>query len=184
MDYPAINVIFDDRHNNDYGRLLGEFIQQGIAKYKFWDCVVDKDSVVASINRSHKNIVARAKGQGHKKCVIAEQDLEFTCPTAWQYFLKNEPKEYDLYLWGSYILPLTNHRVCGFQLYIISEKFYDTFLSIPENVHIDTYMDELKGDYKFCYPFPALQRVGFSANNRAVVDYNKILEPKDIYNGA
>ena len=179
----VLNVVYDNRHPEDYGRLLGEFIQQGITSYKFWDCIVDKDSVVKSINLSHKMIVKDAKENNYPFALVAEQDLTFTCPTSWEYFLKNKPEKYSLYLWGSYIVPISNNKVCGLQLYFIDSSFYDAFLSAPDNVHIDTYMDELKGDYHYCYPFPALQRAGFSANNKAVVDYNKILEPKDIYKG-
>lgn len=178
-----LNIIYDNRHPEDYGRLLGEFIQQGIYNFKFWDCISDKDSVVRSINLSHKMIVKNAKDNSNRFALIAEQDVTFSAPDAWQYFLKNEPESYDLYLWGSYIPPISNNKVCGFQLYIIHEKFYDKFLEIPDDVHIDTYMDELKGDYKFCYPFPALQRPGFSSNNMAHVNYNEILEEKDIYRG-
>ena len=47
----------------------------------------------------------------------------------------------------------------------------------------NSFKPDMGGDFKFCYPFPALQRPGFSANNKAIVDYNKILEPKDIYKG-
>lgn len=181
----TINVILDNRHTpEDYPRLIGEFIKQGIVKYRFWDGVILKDSVVASINASHKKIVKWAKENKKKVVVIAEQDLYFTSPNAWQYFLDNMPKGFDLYLWGSYVIPISNNVICGFQLYVVSEKFYDEFLNVPDNEHIDTAMNDIKGDYHFCYPFPALQRPGFSANNPGgVVNYNAILKPEDIYNG-
>ena len=126
-------------------------------------------------------IVQKAKENGDKECCIAEQDLTFTCSTAWEYFLKNKPKEFDLYLAATYIPPISNNKVCGFHLFFIDSSFYEKFISAPDDVHIDTYMDDLKGDYHFCYPFPALQRSGFSANNKAVVDYNKVLKKEDIY---
>jgi hypothetical protein len=66
---------------------------------------------------------------------------------------------------------------------MVHEKFYEKFLSVPDDVHIDTSMDELKGNYVFCYPFAALQRAGFSANNRTVVNYNPILKNEDVYGG-
>jgi hypothetical protein len=180
---PCLNIVFDDRQPDDYGRLLGEFIEQEITKYIFHPCIVDKDSVVKSINLSHKMIVQKAKDNGYDMCLIAEQDVTFTHPTSWKYFIDSIPESFDIFLWGSYIVPLSNNRVCGFHLYAIHANFYDVFLASPDNVHIDTYMDELGGDYKFCEKAPALQRAGFSANNRAFVDYNKILEEKDIYRG-
>jgi hypothetical protein len=177
----CINIIYDSRHSDDYERLLNEFSEQGITDFKFWDAVVLTDSIVNSIAASHKMIVQYAKDNGIKEICIAEQDLTFTCKTSWQYFMDCKPDEFDLYLWGSYVIPISNNIVCGFQLYIIKEKFYDKFLSTPKDNHIDTVMGTLKGDYKFCYPFPALQRSGFSANNREIVNYNSILKDEDIY---
>jgi len=178
-----INIIFDDRFGDDRQRLLKEFYEQGIDDFIFHPATVLKDCVVDSIAESHKAIVRQAKEEGLPEVIVAEQDISFTCPTAWHYFMSNKPKEFDLWLWGSYIIPLSNNQVCGFQLYIVAEKFYDAFLSVPKNQHIDTYMNELKGDYKYCYPFPALQRSGFSANNKCEVNYNSILSEQDIYKG-
>jgi len=182
-----VNVIFDDRHTpDDYGRLLGEFIEQGITNFKFWSAIVLSHSVVDSIAASHKMIVQDAKDRGIKECIVLEQDAAFTSPNAWKYFLDNKPDKFDLYLWGSHIVPVSNNCVCGFQCYIISEQFYDRFLSTPKNNHIDTYMDTLKGDYHYCYPFPCLQRPGFSANNPGEpVNYTAGcgIQEKDIYRG-
>jgi len=87
------------------------------------------------------------------------------------------------YLACTYITPVSLKKVVGFHLYIIHQKFYDKFLNVAPNVHIDTAMDDLDGDYHFCYPFPAIQRAGFSANNMAVVNYNSVLKDEDIYGG-
>lgn len=175
-----INVIYDNRWSNDHERLIKEFEIQKV-DFKFWDAVRLTESVVKSINASHKMIVRWAKENNQSECIIAEQDLMFTSPYSWEYFMEQKPNEFDIYLWGSYIIPLSNNCICGFHLYIIHSKFYDQFLSVPDDVHIDVEMDKLKGDYKFCHPFPALQRVGFSANNCAVCDYNKQLPPEYIY---
>lgn len=180
LEHPKINIIYDNRHSERYDLLLNQFAEQGITDFKFWHCLIYND-VVESINASHKMIVKYAKDIGLKEICIAEDDLMFSCKGAWDYFLKNKPKEFDLYLAATYIPPITNNKVCGFHLYIISEKFYDAFLGVDKKIHIDTAMDDLKGDYHFCYPFPALQKSGFSANNKSVVDYNKVLKKEDIY---
>ena len=177
----TIHIIYDDRQSEDYGRLLGEFIEQGIDHYRFWNCIINSKSVVESINASHKTIVNWAKDHNKPYCIIAEQDVKFTSPTAWKYFLDNTPKTFDLYLSCTYARPFEDKNICGFHLYIVHQKFYDEFLSIPNDVHIDTYISSLKKDYHFCYPFPALQREGFSANNHAIVNYNTLLNPEDIY---
>lgn len=161
-----INVIYDNRHTpSDYERLLGEFIRQGITAYKFWDAIVLKDSVVKSINASHKMIVRWAKENNLSEVTIAEQDVFFTANNAWQHYLKNKPKQYDVYVSATYIMPVSHNKLTGFQLYTVSQKFYDKFLSVPDNEHIDNAICDLRGDYKICYPFAALQRPGFSANN-------------------
>jgi hypothetical protein len=179
MDKPTLNVILDERRIEKYDPLISELRRQKI-KYEIWPCIL-RPNVVSSINASHKMIVRDAKEKGLKECFVGEDDLMFPAADGWQYFLKNKPTSYDLYLACTYVVPISNNRVCGFHLYAISDKFYDQFLSIPDDVHIDTYMDELKGDYHFCYPFPALQRPGFSSNNMAISNYNAVLKPEDIY---
>lgn len=148
--------------------------------FQIWECVM-LSNVVASINASHKMIVRDAKEKGIEEVAIAEDDLWFPAKDGWEYFLKNKPKEYDLYLSGTYIVTKPLEQICGFHLYIVHSKFYDKFLSMPDEEHIDTAANDLKGDYKFCFPFAALQRAGFSANNSSVVNYNSILKEEDVY---
>jgi len=183
LEYPCLNIIHDSRMSDRLEPLLTEFAEQGITDYKLWNPIEDKNSVIRSINLSHKQIVQDAKDKGLNQVCIGEDDLYFSAPKGWEWFLKNKPDSFEMYFWGSYIVPLTNKKVVGFQLYIIDNSFFDRFLGIPENVHIDTYMDELKGDYKFCYPFSALQRSCWSANNKAICNYNSALRPEDIWKG-
>lgn len=179
LEYPCLNIIHDNRLFNRLEPLVEEMHRQGI-NYKIWDAVECKDSVIKSINLSHKQIVQYAKDNGLKEIAIGEDDLFFPAPNGWQFFLRNKPEKYDLYL-GCTFMPLHAKSVCGFHLYCIHEQYYDKFLSIPDNVHIDTAQDELKGHFEFCYPYPALQRPMWSANNRAEVNYNAVLNKEDIY---
>lgn len=181
----TIHIIIDYRQSiYDYERLLGEFIQQSvIPKYRFWSCVIDKDSVVRSINLSHKMIVRWAKENNKPYIFIAEQDLEFSHSTSWEYFLKNKPQEYGLYLSSTYVKDLDRDIICGFHLYCVHQNVYDAFLSIPENEHIDTAANDLKCNVVICKPFVALQRAGYSSNNKSEVNYNSVLLPEDIYRG-
>lgn len=185
-----INVIFDNRHTaEDYSRLIGEFTEQGISNYKFWDAIVLPDSVVKSINLSHKMIVQWAKDNNLPFVIIGEQDLYFTAQGAWDYYIKNMPNQYDIYLGATYLIdsqylwkePLIKVKEwVGSHLISISERYYETFLSVPDDQHIDT-IHKGMGDFYVCFPFVGLQRSGFSVNNKCVVDYNPIIEKKFIY---
>jgi hypothetical protein len=177
-----LNIIYDNRRPEKYEPLIDGLIEQGITDYKIWDCVM-LPSVVDSIAESHKMIIRDAMEQGLDRCLVAEDDLMFSCKGAWDYYLNNMPKEFDLYLGCTYVLPISNNVVCGFHLYCVDKGYFQVLLDVPRSQHIDTYMNELKGDYKFCYPFPALQRSGFSANNRIEVNYNSLLKDEDIYKG-
>lgn len=175
-----LNVIYDNRRIERFEPLINEMIEQGI-DFKLWNAVEDKRSVIRSINLSHKQIVQYAKIKGLKEVCIGEDDLMFTGKGAWEYFLNNKPEVYDIYLACTYIPPISNNAICGFHLYFVHESFYDSFLSIPEDQHIDTAANELNGNFKFCYPFPCLQRSCWSANNKAITNYNSVLKPEDIW---
>jgi hypothetical protein len=69
----------------------------------------------------------------------------------------------------------------GLHCYIIAQRYYDTFLATDPAVHIDT--AQQKGLFKVCYPMAAIQRPGWSWNNKEIVNYNTNLNPKDVYGG-
>ena len=183
-----VNIIHDNRRIEKYGHLLDELIQQGITNYRIWDIVL-MPNVVESINASHKQIIKWAKDNKQKEVCIFEEDVMFSYPNGWQYFLKNKPENFDVYIAGSY---LTDNRYnweyplvkvnswVGSHCIIVAEKYYDTLLSLSNTDHIDTANEGL-GDFYVCFPFPCLQRPGFSANNMAVVDYNAALPNEYIY---
>jgi hypothetical protein len=160
---------------------MAELAKQGIKDFKVWQAVVLRESVIKSINASHKMLVRAARDLEWPYVIIAEDDLMFTDEGAWQYYLDMMPRKFDLYLGCTYVKPFSPVKVTGFHLYTVHEKFYARFLSAPDDVHIDTFMDELNGDYRLCYPFPALQRAGFSSNNSGYADYNTVLTKDDLY---
>lgn len=176
-----LHILHDSRSFERYSPLIEEMHRQGI-DYQLWDIVECQASVIKSINLSHKRIVQYAKDNKLPEICIGEDDVYFPSPKGWMYFIMNKPKEFDLYL-SSTFAPKGSGLVCGLHCYVISEKFYDKFLAAPENEHIDTAMDSLGGDYKFCYPYAALQREGiWSANNKSKVNYTALIKNKeDIY---
>jgi len=180
MGTPRLNIIFDARRAEKYDPLIYELNRQGITDYEIFPCIMLPE-VVPSINASHKMIVREAKKNGLPEVAIAEDDLMFPAEDGWDYFLRNKPEKYDLYLAGTYCLPVTNKIITGFHLYMVHSDFYDTFLSAKDNAHIDTEFNNIEGDYHFCYPFAALQRPGWSNNCRRQVNYNGYLKPNDVY---
>jgi hypothetical protein len=176
-----LHLIHDTRRIERFEPLINELFVQDI-KFQLWN-PVEAPTVVESINKSHKAIVRWAKEMGLERVAIGEDDIFFPAKDGWRFFLNLMPDDFDIYLASTYTPPITNKIICGFHLYVIDQKFYDKFLSVPDNVHIDTAISDMGGDFKFCYPFAALQRKGFSANNMAVVDYNGVLNESDIYRG-
>lgn len=160
---------------------------------KIWTGAHLSNDVVKSINLSHKQIVAFAKQHLLPEVCIMEEDVMFLGRDAWQYYLNNIPASFDLYLGGCYGLnqsaykriaecigPTEIHNFAGLHCYIISENYYDAFLSFPDDRHIDDQAG--LGRFYVCSPFIALQHPGWSANNRDKVNYN-IKIPKECLYG-
>lgn len=181
-----LHIIYDDRRFERLDLLKGEMLNQGIVDYELIPCI-PRPKVVESINESHRAIVQMAKDKGLTRVIIGEDDLQFSCVGAWEWFLFNEPPLYDIYAGGNYMAferpknkgAFRVSDIVGFHLYMVHSRYYDTFLSTNPTQHIDTAQ---KSPLMYvCYPFPALQREGYSANNGAKVNYNTILQPEDIY---
>jgi len=183
-----IYILYDNRRSEYFPLIQEEMDRQKITEYTLFP-PVPRETVVSSINVSQKSIIQKAKDEGLERVIIMEQDIWFPSKDGWEYFVKNEPKEYDIYLGGNYLpdnrieykVPLTKiNSYVGHHCIMVHNRYYDRFLETPEDKHIDT-AQEGRGEFYLCYPMPALQRAGFSSNNMAQVDYNKILEPIHIY---
>ena len=176
--------------------LYNELDRQGIDA-KIWQGIHDSNSVVRGIGLSHKQIVQFAKDHNLPQICIMEEDVWFPANDGWQYFQQNIPDNFDLYLGGAYGLNFTAHNTirnnpgavainnfAGLHCYIISESYYDKFLSLPENKHIDDQPG--LGRFFVCAPFAALQYPGWSSNAQRMVDYNcdrRMLPIESIYYG-
>lgn len=142
-----LNIIHDNRFFERFGLLMYELERQGITDFKIWDAIIDRKTVVESINASHKMIVRWAKENNLKEVLIAEDDLMFPNQNGFKYFMDNKPEKYDVYIGGSYLIDnrikyeKPNVKVpewAGNQLVMISERYYDTFLNLPDETHIDS----------------------------------------------
>lgn len=180
MESVTVNILYDNRRIEKWQPLVDELARQGITDYKVWEPVEDTKNVVRSINLSHKRIIEEAAKRREPECIVWEDDCFFPAADGWQYFLNKKPKEFKLYTACNYL-----HRghpkglgLIGFHCYIMHESFYLDFLLKPDNVHIDTAITE---SVDICYPYAALQRPGFSANNMQQVNYNSNFQKEDVY---
>lgn len=188
----VLNIIHDDRVFNRLPPLLEQCEKYGI-KYKVWDACLDKKTVLECITESFRRIIQEVKDNGLREVFIAEDDLMFPSDGSWDYFLKNKPDVYDVYIGGSYLIdnrwkyepPIVKvNSWVGNHLIVVNKSYYDRWLSSKPDGHIDT-EQEGKGDFYVCFPYAALQRPSMSANNRTFVNYNAMLEtiPEYIYKG-
>lgn len=154
---------------------------------KFWEGVVDKRGGFYGINQSFKNIVAWAKEQKLKYVFIGEDDLTFSSPGAWQYFLDNMPEEFDIYSGGIYSGHVENGRILtgysGNTLIVVHENFYDTFLAIRPDNHLDRELGMMahKKNFRIVEPFVVYQIQGYSDNHRRETKHESYLEKMKLF---
>jgi len=116
--------------------------------------------------------------------LIAEDDIKFTARKAFEFFIKNEPKEFDLYLGGITCGSINPDNsvtdFAGTHLYKINQNFYSTFLSLPEKEDIDRSLAN-KGKFIVCNPFVAIQQNGFSDNQKRYQNYDLYLQNRQLF---
>lgn len=175
-----LNIIVGKRKQR-LPKLLETLNSQGITDYELWDGIY-LPSVKAGINAAHKQIVEYAKLAEWPEVCIAEDDIEFTSPKSWEYFIQQKPKYFDLWLGMVYLgQPDSDGLVdifTGMTLYVVRKEFYDTFLSVDPNEHIDRALGGL-GVYKVCHPFVCKQYNGFSANTGKHENYDQLLKNRE-----
>lgn len=151
-----------------------EMQEQGI-EYQVWDAILDEVNPFVGCSQSHKMIVRDAKERGAKMVAIAEDDITFFAPGAYDYFINNTPGIFDLYLGTTYsAVQYPDGKIKDFFdsliLYMVHERFYDKFLSMPEVSHLDRELSRITNDnvYRICQPIVCAQVDGYSFNARYV----------------
>lgn len=177
-----IHVIHDSNDNVRAKNLDYEIGRQTIQPtYQFWPAIYS-DKSCQGISKAHKQIV-RAN-QNEPEIIIMENDIRFPSINGLKYFLQKKPKDFDIYLGGVYAGSPDNigniKAFSGMHLYIIRQQFYKTFLSLPENKHIDRAMAG-KGKFIVCIPMAAIQYNGYSYNTGRHENYDNLLVGKKIY---
>lgn len=179
-----VNIICGNRAER-LPRLMKELETQAISNYELWDGVF-LPSIKKSINRAHKQIVEYAKLAEWEEVAIAEDDIRFTHKNSWGYFLEQKPPDFDIYLSMIYMGEMDEAGMVkdfrSMTLYIVNSRFYDVFLSVPDDEHIDKALAGL-GKYIVCRPFVALQYNGFSGNTGKNEVYDSLLGGRELYLG-
>lgn len=155
--------------------------EQGFA-CRFWEGIIDPRGGFAGINLSFKKIIRWAKENNLPMVTIGEDDLLFSAQGAWQYYLDNMPKKFDLYSGGIYSGQIKDGRIMngwsGNTLTTFHSRFYDFFLSLPETDHIDRRMGNhcFEKMFMVCEPAVVYQLEGYSDNHRRLTKHAGYLE--------
>jgi len=179
-----LNIIHLKKRADRLDLIRSELLEQNIEKYKMWDGIIDHSISLRGISQAHKQIVRYAQRERIAEILISEDDVHFTANGAFQFFIKNKPQHYDIYLGGinGGIIKKDNtvDDFSGLTFYMINERFYDIFLSTPENVNLDRALSN-KGKFFVCNPFVAIQHNGFSDNLKRFCNYDECLEGRNLY---
>ena len=164
--------------------LQKEMLDQGIS-WRVWPAIMNPTVSFVGVCQAHKQIVRWANQEGLKEVCIGEDDLHFFAPGAWDFFLQNKPEDFDLYLGGVFYGHLDEENVvkdwCGMTLYIVNERFYDTFLGLNEWNNLDREL-AFKGRYVVCNPFVVTQHGGYSDNKKyARESYDEYLQGRKLF---
>lgn len=186
MTLNILHLYGTDFSKGRYDSFMKQLSEQGITDYKIWPGIYDKGMPQRGISRSHKQIIADAKGKGLPSVCVMEDDVCFFSKGAFDFFIKNVPNEYDLFL-GS----LSNGKpdahgmikwFRGMSLYVVNNCFYDTFLSVDEKKDIDAALSS-SGLFKVSPEIVCYQADGYSYHKKAVTQYSKLTKQYKIYNG-
>lgn len=184
-----------------YDTLMKELASQNITDYWIWAGIENKYPV-CGVSRAFKRIVQYAKDNNLERVCIGEDDLKFTAPGAWKYFLDNIPSYFDMYMASFYSGVITfDNRVekfRGMTLIVVHNKFYDKFLSSKEYfnedkdnpqppdevayINIDNALDGL-GEYFVSPLWPCIQHPGFSDKDQRMVNYDDRIPQHKLFKG-
>lgn len=160
-------------------------IRQSVENYKLWPSIhISNKPRRTAISKAHKQIVEWALIEGIEEVCIMEDDVFFPSNDGYDYFLKNKPDVYDLYLAGITRGDIKDNnevkRYTGQFCYFIHERYYTTFLDTDENLDIDGGQSG-RGQFVVCNPMACFCYPGWSENCNGVMDYSHLLVGKNIY---
>lgn len=160
--------------------------EQGCA-IRFWEGIIDPKGGYLGINKSFKRIVRWAKEQNLPMVCIGEDDLQFSAPGAWQYYLDQMPSEFDIYSGGIYSGQIEGNRIMngwsGNTLITVHSSFYDFFLDVIDNDHLDRRLGNycFEKMYLVCHPFVVFQSQGYSDNHHRATSHASFLDNMKLF---
>jgi len=197
-------IIHNPARTDRMENIIQQAAEQGF-QYELWPAIMDAENPARGCHLAHRAIVQHAKDQNWPAVWIMEDDIMFTASGACDRFLYTIPPSlyYDIYTAGSIGTHKFWHRgdydypktISGTHCYIVEEDFYNSFLSMSADEHLDIAIG------KTCYPegkmpgrspllvlarpMYALQQPGYSNILCQQTDYNndKYLWQYEIFKG-
>lgn len=184
-----LNIIHLFRRDDRYQSLRSELVKQNITDYKLWEGIEEKHNRKLGIHQAHNKIVQDAKDNNLERVFIAEDDIYWFAEGAWQYYLDNIPEQFDIYFAMIMVGEIDNRnrlisQGSGMTCYCVHNRFYDTFLAINPDSHIDREITSQWEKYEFYTPpkFVCSQIGGKSDNTmKAGNDYKPLLENRKLF---
>lgn len=152
----------------------------------FWEGI-EETIVHTGVSKAHKQIIKDAKENGLSYVIVCEDDIEFVDLGAFDYYIKNMPKSFDLYMGMIYAGEIKDNRIMngfsGLTLYTVHNRFYDFFLSADETDHIDRWLGNFcyNHEYFVCDKFVCKQSSGYSDRRREKCNYDVYHESMIFY---
>jgi len=163
-----------------------QFVDQK-ADFRVWDGLVVVGIPFMGVNLAHKQIVLDARDRDLNSVTIAEDDIIFSAPGAWDYYKEHAPDSFDLYMGMVYSGEILDNRIynymAGLTLYTVHRRFYDKYLALSAMNHIDRLLGSLSNDNEFyvCDKFVCEQSDGWSYNKQGNHTYGHLVYGREFF---
>jgi len=181
-----VNVINLEHRTLRMEQFHQQSLEQGF-EYKRWEGIVFPHDRKRGVYAAHSQIVRDAKEKKLPCVLIAEDDCRFMDIGAFKYFIDNIPSDYDLYQSMIYVGDIIDNRIVdlfsGMTMYMVHERFYDFFLSLPESCHVDRELGKYHSQFKYmvCPRFTTFQDGSKSDNTQMTCNYSPYLKGRKLY---
>lgn len=172
-------------------RLISFCNQMRIQKtaFRIWNGIESFHTSAENVSAAHKQIIRWAKEKNMSRVCVFEDDAIFSHEKSYEYFLSQVPEVYDIFFCMLYNGEIKEGKVLngfsGMTGYIVHEKAYDYFLSIPDTQHIDRGLGErcFEKEFYVCLPYIARQSGGYSSNLKMQMNYQEIEKNMTFFEG-